>query len=102
MGKSTLMGIDHNSHFDGAVQSLGAKSQLVRTGFNVGVVNPGKWSFGVAERGEQIRVLAGGLKINGKLIHSHGPCAVIDIKKGEQILVEADDFVPYWCLYDSE
>jgi uncharacterized protein YaiE (UPF0345 family) len=91
-----IMEIEHNTYFDGGVQSLafvkGGKATM-----SVGLVMPGEHDFGEVKRMEVIQVTSGALGINGELYRSEdGPCVV---NPGERVMMHAKDPSSYTCIY---
>jgi uncharacterized protein YaiE (UPF0345 family) len=61
----------------------------------IGVVSPGKWDLGVAKRKMIFRFAYG--KINGK---SFGSETAHEIKPGERIVLETDEFTICECWWE--
>ncbi len=97
------MGITHHVYFEGAVQSLGETFEgLTKWDFTVGIMEPGRYDFGIAERYESIRILLGNATIDGREV-SAGPGPIgedrIVVTQGKRIIVEAHGVVAYICKY---
>lgn len=97
------MSITHHTYFDGAVQSL--EFDFGKISYTVGVVMPGEYDFGQAERRETIRVITGILVINDQAYAPHqligldvkdGSCV---IQVGERIHIMAEIPVSYFCSF---
>jgi len=91
--------IKHNTYFDGQVQSLGFKQD--EDDATIGVVEPGDYNFGVAERPETIKVISGQLIINGSLRVASVAAkdSIYEIKSGEAIEISATLTAAYLCIY---
>lgn len=94
--------ITHHTYFDGMVQSLGFR--LGDGNYTVGVVMPGEYDFGKAERRETIHVILGMITINGHLYSPAITRARIQgsfcvIESGENIHIIAAASAAYVCVY---
>ena len=90
------MSIRHNTYFNGKVQSLGFNH--AGADFTVGVVMPGEYNFGKAERRETICVVMGALSINGQWYMPDGATDCV-IQPGEQIYIMTKGVTMYICQY---
>jgi len=91
-----IEGVEHRVYHEGKVQSLAFKTSNGRDS-TIGIVQPGKWDFGIAKRLETIVVTYGIMKINGEEAHA---TMLRKIKPGEQIIFEAEEVACYYCYYD--
>lgn len=88
--------VKHNTYFNGQVQSLGF-TRVDGLRLTVGVVEPGKHDFGVAECKEVIEIVTSGvLRINGT---DYGYREYCEIPVGTKIIIEAVGAVGYSCAY---
>ena len=90
--------ITHNLYHEDRVQSLAFQDE---DGEDVssGVVLPGEYDFGTAERTECITVTVGILFINEKEFYIGGPHCVIE--KGTKIIIRARIPSAYICRYED-
>ena len=101
------MAIKHNVYEDGKVQSLGFTSEpsfhnMPGRDVTVGVLEPGKYNFGVAKRRETIHVTFGHIMAKGKnVVHSDTSSAEGELvfEEGEEIVLECQCVTAYICLY---
>ncbi len=93
----TLMTIAHNTHANGALQSLGFQNS---DGFEMtaGVVLPGEYDFGVAERREEIYVTHGSISVNGKTVRGGNRKALV-FAIGEPIVFSVAEATTYIAYY---
>ncbi|RKR81520.1 hypothetical protein BDD43_1667 [Mucilaginibacter gracilis] len=90
--------VAHNSYFDGTVQSLALATDKGKA--TVGVMKPGKYTFGTAAPEEMI-VVAGELnvKLPGEdwaVYYAHQP---FSIAANQSFDVSCDNDVAYICYY---
>jgi len=90
--------IKHNFYQQGAVQSLGFVDRRGRE-MTVGVLLPGNYDFGEAQRAEEIFVTSGEL-IAREMSFISGGRFSLKFKKGEKIEFQCADTVSYICFYD--
>ena len=94
--RCNVKGVIHKLFFaDGGVQALAFEDSQGRK--TVGVVTPGKWYFGMADKPETIVITSGELKINKK---TYRPIMSCQIKAGDSIIFETEGFVTYLCYKD--
>jgi len=94
------MEINHNSYFNGQVQSLGFTRASGKKA-TVGVVLPGRHDFGIAKAPEEIIVVNGRITINGKTYRAISSC---NINTGDPIVFEVDEpgAAAYICNYPDQ
>lgn len=85
----------HNVYFDGAVQSLGFRNGTQDC--TVGVIEPGLYDFGKADRQETITVLTGYITVNGDSVIAGEKVVIIP---GQTIVIGATDPAAYLYRYD--
>ncbi|MEI6280461.1 MAG: pyrimidine/purine nucleoside phosphorylase [bacterium] len=89
------MAITHNSYYEGRVQSLGFTDGNGKDA-TVGVLEPGIYKFGRAERREIIIVLHGTIFAKGQILAIHD---TICFEVGEEVEVEVRETAAYGCVY---
>jgi uncharacterized protein YaiE (UPF0345 family) len=91
--------INHNSYYEGRVQSLGFPTE--HGDATSGVLEPGQYNFGTAHRRETIKVVHGILKDDrtGQQYCAEPTPQVLVINEGEEIKLSCDNHVAYVCYY---
>ncbi len=88
------------TYHDGNVQSLMGLDAEGNPVKSLGVVMPGDYDFGTAERRETIHVIEGCLTINGRKYRlGEAECV---IEAGQQIQIKAEKFSTYTCTYGKQ
>lgn len=100
------MAIQHNVYEGGKVQSLGFTNEQGRD-FTIGVLEPGEYDFGVAERREKIHVSYGLIEAKGKRvalsdISASNPDCYIIFRPGEEIKLKCYGMTAYICIYGAD
>lgn len=97
------VGIKHNTHADGQIQSLGYKTES-GSDATVGVIlGEGRFDFGIAERTEIITVIDGTIyNVHGEKFDGDTDDNAFTISKGSPIIFHTFGPAAYHCLYSNE
>jgi uncharacterized protein YaiE (UPF0345 family) len=90
--------VSHNSYFDGLVQSLGVATDKGKA--TVGVMKPGKYTFGTAA--PEVMIIVSGelnVKLPGSEWEVYQPQGEFSIAANQSFDVSCDNDVAYICYY---